>query len=348
MNNILLISTGTIAEVLCVTPALSVLKRNFPAADITVLTDRPDIFKNNPSVKEILQPQSFVALLKKFKAGKFDLAILFTPSLKYSLLIFMARIAKRIAPHNFYTDNLMTNPVKSTLPAGAHMVKVNMELLSPLFIFSFPAKPVLYVSKKENEWAKKYLSDIGILPKDKFICINPGSPRTHLNWPKQHYATLIDNIAVKYPQIKVLLICNGKSEVSTANEIYWRSIRKPFILREMLPLNNFISLLNRANMVISNYSAPAHIAAALGKKVITFYPALESSAIIKPYSDTATVLEPKKEKCKKCQDKDCLQYCMRDISVAQTEEVFDKMIADVIKQKKGVLDGEGTFGFFDN
>jgi len=348
VNNILLISTGTIAEVLSVTPALCVLKRNFPAADIVVLTNRSDIFKNNPSVSEIIEPQSFFQLLKKVKTYKFDLAILFTPSFKYSLLMLFAKIAKRIAAHNFYTDNLMTNPVKHTLPEGTHKAKLNMELLSPLFVFSFPATPVLYVSMKENEWAKKYLSDIGILPNDKFICINPGSPRTHLNWPKQNYANLIDDIAVKYPTVKVLLICNGKSEVSTANEIYWRSIRKPFILREMLPLSNFISLLNRAAIVISNYSAPAHIAAALGKQVITFYPALDSSFIIKPYPGTATVLEPKKEKCKKCRDKECLQYCMRDISVAQTEEVFDKMIAGVIKQKKGVLDESGTFSFFDN
>ena len=348
MNNILLISTGTIAEVLAITPALSVLKRNFPAADIAVLTDRPDIFKNNPSVKEVIEPQSFFQLLKKVKSLKPDLAILFTPSPKYAALIAAAKIKKRIAAHNILTDIFMTSAVKSALPHGEHKAKLNIELLNPLFIFAFPATPGLYVSKKENEWAKKYLSDIGILPNDKFVCINPGSPRTHLNWPKQSYATLIDNIAVNYPTLKVLLICNGKSEVSTANEIYWRAIRKPFILREMLPLNNFISLLNRASVVISNYSAPSHIAAALGKPTITFYPALESSLIIKPYPGTAHVLEPKKEKCKKCKDKECLQYCMRDISVTQTQEVFDKMVAGIIKQKKGVLDESGTFSFFDN
>jgi len=348
VKNILLISTGTVAEVLAATPQLCVLKRNFPEADITVLTDKADILKNNPCVKETFPPSAFLPLVKKIKAGDFDLAILCNKSLKYALALFLAKVKKRIAAQNVLTDSLMTDPVKIDLPHGSHKVNINLELLKPLFVFSFPATPVLYVSKKENEWAKKYLSDAGILPSDKVVCINPGSPKTHLNWPKQNYATLIDNIAVKYPTVKVVLICNGRSEVSTANEIYWRSIRKPYILREPLPLINFISIINRADIVISNYSAPSHIAAALGKKTITFYPALESSELIKPYPGTACILEPARAKCKKCRGKECLEYCMRGISVAQTEEVFDKMIEEILKQKKRTVDESGTFGFFDN
>lgn len=344
MNNILLICFGKISEVLSVTPAISVLKRNFPFAKITVLTNKEDILKNNSAVKEIIKPQSFTANLKNIKAQKYDMAIIFKPSFKYSLITALAGISKRISITNFYNKFLMTNPV----PPASDIYKQNTDLLSPLFIYSFPAKPILYVSKKENEWAKKYLSDIGILPSDKFVCINPASPKQHLNWPKEKYAALIDNIGMKYPTVKILLTATTKKEMSASNEIYWRSIRKPFILRETLPLNNFISILSRASIVISNYSAPSHISAALGKPTISFYPALEGNSLLKPYPGTAYIMEPSRPKCKECKDNFCVQYCLSDISLSQTEAVFDKIITDILKERKGVFNESGTFSFFDN
>ncbi len=337
MTNVLLIATGNFAQVLCATPSLSILKKNLPQAQVTVLTNKPDIFKNNPNVEQTLRPQTFLLTLKKIRRENFDLAVMFTPSFSMALMLFLCRIKKRLAPQNFYTPLFMTDTPKLPPPQSAHKAKLWTQILAPLFIFSFPAGQVLHVSKKEDEWASKYLYDIGILPKDAFICIHPASPNKFLNWPKQKYAQLIDKIQIKYPTLKILLICSDKKGFSVANEIYWRSIKKPFIIREEIGLSNFIAVLNRAQIIISNYSAPAHIASALGKPAIAFYPALESDKIIKPFDQCVRVLEPETEKCKKCKGNLCHNPCLDNISLQQTQNTFDTIVEDILNPRKNVF-----------
>ncbi len=339
MNRILLICRGNTPQTLAVTPALTILKRNFPKAHITVLApqERTDIFKNNPSVSEVWSFAPFTALLKQIRAGKFNLVILFTPTFKTALLTLLGAIPKRIAPHNFYTDNLVTNAVKINPDLQKPLHQKYIDLLAPLFIYTVPLTPKLYVSKKEDEWAQKYLQDIGILPREKFVCINPSSPSEHLNWPKENYAAFIDKITMEYPSLKVALICHTKKEINTAQEIYWRSIRKPYILREDFSLNNFISILNRSSVVISNYSAPSHIAAALGKPVIAFFPSLQNDDILKPYGPNVTVLEPAREKCLKCDVNHCFNYCLTDIGMDKALSAFDLVAKRIVKGSNKVL-----------
>lgn len=347
MNRILLICRGNTSQTLAVTPALTILRRNFPKAHITVLAsqERVDIFKNNPSVDEVWPFAPFGAQLKQIKAGKFNLAVLFTPTFKMALLTLLGGVQKRIAPHNFYTDNLVTTAVKINPDPQTPLHQKYVELLAPLFVFTVKLTPKLYVSKRDDDWAQKYLQNIGILPREKFVCINPSSPSEHLNWPKENYAAFIDKITTEYPSLKVVLICHTKKEINTAQEIYWRSIRKPYILRDTFSLTNFISILNRAAVVVSNYSAPSHIAAALGKPVIAFFPSLEDSNILKPYGTDVTVLEPQREKCLNCDPKNCFNYCLKDIGVDKALTAFDKTAKKIITGSNKVLcDDAPLFG----
>ncbi|MDR0953197.1 MAG: glycosyltransferase family 9 protein [Elusimicrobiota bacterium] len=334
MKKILLITFGNIAQNLAATPAISVLKRNFPKADITVLTDKSYIFANNPYVEETILSQTFSKEFRTIKDAGYDLAVLFNTSFKYSLLLFLAGVKKRLAPSSRLTNLFINNPVK--IDEAKTKAEQNISLLSPLFIYSFPSGPMLNVPKKADEEAKKYLSDAGILPSDKFILMCP-SGQGDDNWPKDKYAALIDALALKFPTVKILLIGKTKKDISAANEIYWRSIRKPLVAREQLTLEKFTALLNRSALVVSNYKAPSHLASALGKAVIAFIPNDTKKNILKPYGSDTILMEAKEE-----------GQTLADISPSEVADMVAKLAPKFLAKNKDIKNAKGTFSFFNN
>ena len=341
MKNILLICRDTPQNTLALTPAITILKRNFPKAKISVVSLYPWIFSNNPAVFKAFQLGTAAGLFSVLKEDYYDLAILTKPSLSYAATLYAAAVPKRFMPDAFYAKFLATEQIKTQgLPAK----QAYLELLKPLFIFMFPAKEHLYISKQDDARAADILQQANIDQRDKFICFFPAAPIPQLNTSKDFYAKLIDKLSNKKPDIKLLLMAENKKDLQTVNEIFWLTIKKPSIIRQCLAPELLNAVIARAKGVISGCSLPAYISVALDKKTIVFAPPKAEKFF--PLPEGCTAIKPKDIACTGNCLEDCQGLCLKEISLEHTLKVFDTIFTPA--KKRGIFNEEGTFGFFDN
>lgn len=341
MNNILLICRDTPQNTLALTSAVTILKRNFPKAKISVASLYPWIFRNNPAVFKALQLGGAGSLFSVLRQDSYDLAILTKPSLPYAAVLYASKIPKRFMPDAFYSNFLATNKIQIQ---GLPIKQAYLELLKPLFVFMFPAKEQLYISKRDDADAINILSEAGINQTDKFVCLFPAAVQQQLNADKDFYAKLIDKISAKHPDIKLLLAAENQKDLHTVNEIFWLTIKKPAIIRKILSPELLSAIISRSKGVISGCTLPAYIASALGKKTIVFVPLNAEKFFPLPYN--STVIKPKNNNCGGNCLEACPAFCLKDISLEHTLKVFDTIFAPA--KKRGIFNDEGTFGFFNN
>lgn len=345
MNNILLICRDTPERTLALTPALSILKRNFPRAQISVISNYLWLFKNNSAVFRsfpIMGPGKLYALLKE---EKYDLLILTKPILKYALAAFAAGIKRRIMPYSPFTALFAGTSVKVDGKSKAQ--DINITLLKPLFIYFFPAKSQLFIDKDEDAAALDLLKEAGIAIKDKFVCMFPGASSPHLNCGKEFYAKLNDKTALKHKDLKILFLASDKQSSHTVNEIFWLSIKKPAVIRTTPDISVLSAIIARSEGIIGGCALPAHLAAALGKKAIVFAP-LKAEDFLDIPSPVSALIKPKAQKCEGNCLGNCRAFCLKEVSLTQTCEVFDTIFAQKSKNNKGIFNEERTVGLFNN
>ena len=345
MNNILLICTDTPERTLALTPALSILKRNFPRAQISVISDYPGLFKNNSAVFRALPVMGIGKLYALLKEEKYDLLILTKPIFKYAFAAFAAGIKRRIMPYSALTALFAGTSVK--VDGKTKPQDINIALLKPLFIYLFPAKSQLFVDKTEDAAALDLLKEVGISAKDKFVCIFPGAKAPHLNCGKEFYAKLNDKTAIKHQELKILFIATDKQSSHTVNEIFWLTIKKPAVIRTAPDISILSAVIARSEGIIGNCGLPAHLAAALGKKAIVFAP-LKAEDFLEMPSPVSALIKPKAQQCEGSCLGDCRAFCLKEISLTQTCEVFDTIFAQKSKKNKGIFNEERTVGLFNN
>ena len=345
MNNILLICPDTPERTLALTPALSILKRNFPRAQISVMSDYPWLFKNNSAVSKSRPLVGAGKLYRLIKEEKYDLLILTKPVFKYAFTAFLAGVKKRIMPYSIFTALFAGDSVKTE---GKNKARdINISLLKPLFIYFFPAKSHLAIDKEEDSSAVQLLKEAGISPQDKFVCLFPGAKAPHLNCSKEFYAKLNDKIALKHKELKVLLLAGTEKDSHTANEIFWLCIQKPAIIRNAPDIAALSAIIARSEGIIGNCELPGHLAAALGKKSLIFAPlkAEEFLDIPVPHS---VLIKPKAQKCANICLENCQAFCLKETSLTETCEAFDTLFARNKKNRKGIFNEERTVSLFNN
>jgi ADP-heptose:LPS heptosyltransferase len=326
MSRVLLVRTDRIGDVVLITPAIELLKKHFPNIKISVLVSEyaKDILTANPHIDEIITVKPFWQLVKELKSKKFDSCILFFVEPKSALACFLAGISKRIAPASkiwsiFANIRIFQHRSKTQ----KHEADFNIELLKPLGIEPQKSKTRIYLTDEENTRVKQLLKkNYGVGEQDVLVCIHPGSKGSAKNWLPQNFAKLADEIIKKHPKIKVVLTGNNK-EQPLLNQMSQTMQNKPMLLKP-LALRSFIAVLNQSKIVITNSTGPLHIADALGKKTLSFFPNIKGCLPFRwgPYGEGHIVLTPHNEECSECK----VDGCMSKITVENALESFEELL----------------------
>ncbi|MDR0734547.1 MAG: glycosyltransferase family 9 protein [Elusimicrobiota bacterium] len=326
----LLIRTDRIGDAVTILPAVNVLRKNFPNAHIAIFCRdyTADIFKNNPQIDEIIIKTTFWKDLRNIRDKKFDVAIIFFLNTYCAWLTFLACIPIRIGPVSKIWAFLLSKRVYQRRSQDLkHEADYNVELLKFLNINISPAEGKIYMPPADNIKAQNYLKEMfNIDSKNKFIIIHPGSGGSALNWPADNFALLIKEIMTAYPALKVLLT-GGSSEQKTLNYIASKVAPfQPFILKENLALTDFISIINECVIFISNSTGPLHIAAALGKRTVSFYPNVKGCLPKRwsPYGQGHIVLVAGNGK--PTLRKECPDDFMSDITPQKAFDAFERQL----------------------
>jgi heptosyltransferase II len=322
--------TNWIGDAVMQIPALRRLKRMFGEAHLTLATRAwaQGIFQDADFIDDflIIEPgESIFQQARKWRQGKFDLAVLFTNSFQTALVAKLGRVKTRFGYAHEGRSFLLTNPIKK--PAWKnekHEIHYYLNLVSAVETsyggLNEGPEPQfgLTVSKTRKDEARQILAQNGVDLSKKLIAFCPGSTNSRAKrWPSERYAHLNDRLQ---KELKANIILLGdRSEFEVCNEVSENSKIKPINLTGKTSLAESTAILSLCDLLISNDTGPAHISAALGTNTIVIF-GPTNPATTHPIG--AEIIR-KEVDCSPCMLRDCPidHRCMTRISA---DEIFEK------------------------
>jgi len=285
MNNkfqkILIVHTWGIGDLIMLTPALKVLRENFPEAIIDIFIGEPvtaEVLEENQIINEILkfnwQENNLFNKLKfiyKLRKRKYDLAIVSTGVAPYrgSLFTFLIGAKKRVGEYRKNKTPFYTYQVKAD--GNIHKIQSNLNLLRilGLKIKKIP-EPFFELRKEDKEFARNFIKKINGENKILFG-FHPGAGEKQLfkTWNKDNFIKLGRKILENYKNVYLILFGDLKEE-RLCQEIK-EKIGSDTFLAANLNLKQVAALINNCQIFISSDNGIAHIASTTETNLIALF-----------------------------------------------------------------------------
>lgn len=337
MKKILVRGTNWLGDAVMTIPAMLRLRESFPNAHITLLAPprAAEIFTGFPQVDEIIPyrrkeegKKAFLETMQRLRGERFDLAILFQNAFEAALLTFLGRAKLRIGFDTQGRGFLLTHKLR-TPPHNRHQTNDYLDLIfeaerillnsSPQNIHRFP---VMAAQASQVSSASDLLTQYGVKNGNhKLIVLNAGATNSRAKcWPENYFAELADRM-VDELNAKIILIGAG-SERENAERVI-AQMKRPgnaLNLAGKSTIPELIGILAKANLVITNDTGPAHVAAALSVPTLTIFgPTNEFETA--PLGKKSELIRAAGIECERCMHRECPidHRCMTRI---KSEDVF--------------------------
>ncbi|MBC7387069.1 MAG: glycosyltransferase family 9 protein [Cryobacterium sp.] len=346
---ILVARPDRIGDVVLSTPVLQALREQYPNAHITFLVrdfvapiirglqDVDSVFIYDPDGRHS-GVGGFFRLMEELKAQRFQIAIALHSDLRIAAALYGVGVPNRVGPlskiHSYLFYNRGSRQRRSLVEM--HEADYNLQLLRKLGIRtgSRTLSTKVALSEDKRAWARGWLAENGLRPAQvedqtvhssarKLVIVHPGMGGSALNWPENYYVDLIRSIKNEGHDV---LVTGGPAESYLLERIKAQALKTehPIVIyggSEAGSVENLAALFSEGDLIVAPSTGPLHIAVALGKPVVTFYPPIRVQSAIRwgPYvsdSEDAGVLAPEVYCGQdfKCRGPKCHYYpCMKTI-----------------------------------
>ena len=297
LKHILISRTDKIGDVILTLPMIPEIKRLSPSSKISLFISNKlgNLLNGYEGVDNIFYYEDVVDnLLNFFKSNDFDTIINVFPRKDIAVASFRAGIKTRVGTAYRFYSFLFNERIKEHRKyAVKHESEYNLNLLSFLNKeISF--EKIFHLSYTDSEYRdlKNKLSKHFNLD-TKYIIIHPGSKGSAVDLPVNKLIELAEYVKTKYPLVKIVV--TGLDQESNVTSLFPLKLGGDIInLTGMLDLREMIILIDKSNLFVSNSTGPIHIAGALNKKIIGFYPnsAPMNAVRWKPLSNQAVIISP--------------------------------------------------------
>jgi lipopolysaccharide heptosyltransferase II len=332
-KNLLIVRTDRIGDVVLSLPLAEIIKRHFPACRVTYLLREytKSLAHKHPFIDEILllKEENGKVIIRdnyqELKKYDFDSCIIVYPTFQTTLIAFLSGIRHRIGTgYRWYSFLLNHKIFEHRKYAEKHELEYNVNLLKAFGINEKVSvdkiKFHLNVEPQSEKVVDKLLNDNKIERAKPIVIIHPGSGGSAIDLPTSSFKELVRMLSL---ESKLSIIITGlSSEKKLCDELIINDNIKNFAGK--LSLSEMIALINKSTIFISNSTGPIHIAAALEKLTIGFYPKILACSAKRwgPYSNKGKIFVPKID-CKDCTREQCERLnCMSSIKM---DEVFSEV-----------------------
>ncbi len=345
IERIVVRGTNWVGDAAMTVPALRNLRRLFPNSRITLATrsSAGGLFSDAEFIDDLLVHEgsglrSVVRQVREWRRGNFDLAILLPNSLETALVASLARVPLRIGYATDGRQRLLTHPLD--LPewrSSQHEVFYYLNIIARLewlvnreqtFLNTQPDAS-LEVTEPRKVAALDFLHGQGITGRHPVIAICPGSINSRAKrWPAERYAALADRF-IDECGADVLLI-GSAAEEGVSLEVSGRMHNKPVMLTGKTELSQLVAVLSLVDLLVTNDTGPAHIAAGLGcPTLVIFGPT--NPLTTRPFSPVAEIVRSAPD-CAPCMLRDCPidHRCMIAI---EPDHVFERARVMLARRK---------------
>ncbi|MBF8247540.1 MAG: Lipopolysaccharide heptosyltransferase II [Bacteroidetes bacterium] len=345
-KNILVIQTAFIGDAVLTLPLVQVLKKHFRDAelDIVVVPRSAQLFRNHPSLHRVVEYDKrgkdsglsgFLRMVQSLKSTSYQLAVIPHRSIRSSLLAKLAGIPTRVGFDRSSGRMFLTNIVRYR--NELHEIDRNISLLEGLGQKHESRElPAIYPSRNDSKHVEKLLSAHGFARSQRLIALAPGTIWNTKRWMIERFADLGKRLVAN--GFRVVLI-GGPEDKSLCDKLV-ASVRSSNILNTAgeISLLQSAELLSRCRVLVSNDSAPMHIAVAMRTPVVAIFGATVPSFGFAPYGEHDVVVETTGLSCRPCSihgGEKCpigTFDCMNNITADRVEGE----VRNLLKARKGV------------
>ncbi|HEU0179387.1 MAG TPA: lipopolysaccharide heptosyltransferase II [Blastocatellia bacterium] len=351
IDRIIVRGANWIGDAVMTLPALERLRSSFPQSHIALLATplTTGLFENSPFVDEVIEyrrkedgTRAFIDAMRLMRARRFDLAALFQNAFEAALLTWSGGARRRIGfaaqgRGPLLTHKLLRSPrhndrhqVHDYLDIVAECERVclggNLESrISNLESRTSNPLPSLTASPAQRQAAEILLRRAGAESISRpLVALNAGATNSRAKrWPEDRFAALADQL-IETLGSRIIFI-GAASERDDAERIIRRMKRRGAInLAGETGIAELIGALDSCDLLISNDTGPAHIAAALGRPTLTIFgPTNEFETA--PRAARAESIRAEGVECARCMLRDCPidHRCMTRIAPS---EVFERAL----------------------
>jgi len=292
ISRILLVRLRQIGDVAFTTPAIRALRRKFPNAHLSYVVEPAalPIVEHNPHLNEIvLAPRqrgtagllADLALSRRLRAARYDVAIDFHGGPRASLLTWLSGAPRRIGYDVVGRSWMYTERVKRSRELRPrHSVQNQFDLLAPLGIG--PADPAgdsmeMLPGDDARRRVRERLAAAGVPPSARVIVVHVSSNSPFRRWPAESFAAAIANQAGSRDDCRIV-VTPGPSESDAVERIVEdaRGRSTAAAAGRVLRCGEFSlaelrALVDAAALYIGGDSGPLHIASASSVPIVALY-----------------------------------------------------------------------------
>jgi len=339
IERIVVRGTNWVGDAVMTVPALRNLRRLFPNSHITLATrsSAKGLFSEAEFLDDLLVHEggglrSVVHQVRDWRRRNFDLAVLLPNSIETALVASLARVPIRIGYATDGRQRLLTHPLD--LPdwrSSQHEVFYYLNIIARLewlvnreqtFLNTQPDAS-LEVAETRKIAALDFLRHNrikGITDGRLLIAICPGSINSRAKrWPAERYAALADRF-IDECGADILLI-GSAAEEAVSLEVSERMRNNPVMLTGKTELAELVAVLSLVDLLVTNDTGPAHIAAALGRPTLVIF-GPTNPLTTRPFSPLAEIVRSAPD-CAPCMLREC-PIDHRCMTAIQPDEVFER------------------------
>jgi heptosyltransferase I len=285
-RSICLLRLSALGDATHVVPLVRTLRRAWPEVPITWILGKGEakLLEGLDDVELLVFDKSaglagLRELRRKLAGRRFEVLLQMQLALRANLMSALIGAERRIGydrERSKEGHSLFIN--ERIQPGGHHVLDVFGKFCEPLGLHQDRVEWNLPVPDAARDWAAEQLPG-----EQPTLLVSPCSSHTLRNWRPDRYAAVADHAAAKGWRIA---ICGGRSalERDTGDAIL-ATMRQPALdLIGKDTLKQLLALLERAKLVLSPDSGPAHMANAMGSKVIGLFACTDRERC-GPYSD---------------------------------------------------------------
>ncbi len=329
-KNFLLIRLRRIGDIVMTTPALSILRQNFPDAHISYIIEEPfyELIKGHPDVDEAIvisqHPgrKEILRHIRNIRKQKYDVVIDFHGGPRAFLFTLLSgadlKIGYRIKyKHFFYDIKLPRKPEQGFI----HSVENHTNMVKELGISShtIPAIQLPEAHADEKQKISRFLKK-NKLDKASVLTLHIGAGNRFRDWGLKNLHKFI-HLLITDPHTAVILT-GAKEDLEYEQKLLQKLDGKSiFSLVNRLNLRELKELISRSALFVGPDSGPMHIASSTSTPIVAYFgPTLPAN--FAPWKAKATLIE-KDFDCRPCKQVKCIYNDYRCLQTITPEEVYE-------------------------
>jgi heptosyltransferase-2 len=349
IEKILIIRLSSLGDVVLTTPVIKSLKQRFPQAQIFFLTKSRylDLLKNDSHVFSIIgfDPQDkhrgisgFLELIRQLRTFKFDLLVDLHANLRSFLIRHLLKAEIKIKYDKRWLTRFVSVYFKFLGARPNATIDSYLETLERIGVSPSERRPRIFLDQKSEDFADDFLIEKKIEKDDIVVGVHPGARWETKRWDEERFAQVC-HILNRKPGLKIILFGDQRDQ-EVIERIRPDAEDEGVFKAVNLPLNEFMSLINRCDCFVTNDSGPMHIASALGVPVVAIFGPTHPNLGFSPIGSANVVLTANVE-CSPCSlhgEKKChkkSRYCMDLIEPEMVTEAIEGLLQRESSSKKG-------------